>query len=204
MVVEIAVLPGLQIDYEDEVDAIVASAPACVDLAMGAEAAAGFLAAFEARLPSLSNWSDDFFWLGATPLYTDAFVEEVSALRLSVSHDLFVAEVETTPDSPAYRALQERYNDTYGQPEDTELPLYAANTFDAVVLTALAVQWAGGVSDRVAIRDGVWAVTLPVAALTPTRSEPIRPGAWPTATASMSASETPARRMASSITGVNL
>ncbi|HZO16439.1 MAG TPA: hypothetical protein VFB62_24360, partial [Polyangiaceae bacterium] len=58
-----------------------------------------------------------------------------------------------------YSELRARYNTHFGRPADADLPIFVSNTYDAAMLSALAVHHAGGTSDRAASRDGLWAVT---------------------------------------------
>jgi len=60
--------------------------------------------------------------------------------------------------SVAYKNFQIVFNAHFGNPSDA--PVYSDDPFayDAMMLAALAIESAGSLTDRVKIRDGLWAV----------------------------------------------
>jgi ABC-type branched-subunit amino acid transport system substrate-binding protein len=103
------------------------------------------------------------FWISHTVAHQGALFESKDGNNQCIANGLQGGDINTAPATPNYVAIRSLYNAYWqltvpeGQP-DPELPPFAANTYDAVALIALAIERAGALTDRKAIRDGLRAV----------------------------------------------
>jgi ABC-type branched-subunit amino acid transport system substrate-binding protein len=101
-------------------------------------------------------------WLSASPAHGQDFIDlgaDPKSPGTHIAEGILISDADSNPPTNDYLAFRKLYNAFYGvSPADTDTPPGVTNVFDAAVLFALAVERAGSVVDRVAIRDGLWSV----------------------------------------------
>jgi neutral amino acid transport system substrate-binding protein len=165
-IVEKIVVPtAKQVDYEDAIAKLLAARPDCAHLAVFPDAGAEIVREFNAAvaLDTSHDWSN-FSWLGNTTTHTPAFLEAARVDPLqpvpSEAEGVEGADIDSTPPTKEYADFRVLYNQHLGIADlERDAPAFAANTYDAALLIALALVHAGGPVDRVRLRDGFWAVT---------------------------------------------
>lgn len=158
-----AIVPGDAVSsYDAQIGTLIDKKPDCVLLAT-LEVTLEFLRQAKARLASDTShdWSK-LVWLSASPAHGDDFVQDgyldPTQPTVHVGEGIYVSDGDSNPPTPDYAAFRALYNNYLGLPEDQETPPSVSNVFDAGLLFALAIQRAGSVVDRVAIRDALWSV----------------------------------------------
>jgi branched-chain amino acid transport system substrate-binding protein len=148
------------VSYDEQVTALVAQRPDCATIVAFPEAGVEIIGETKKRIAkdTTHDWSS-FFWLGTTSLRSTAFLEASKLHPENPAEGVYGADEDSTPPTREYRELRERYNAELGRAPDEELPIFVSNTYDAALLAALAVEHAGSLADRVAIRDGLWEVS---------------------------------------------
>ena len=154
-----------QVEYERTVARLLAARPDCAHLAAFASGAAEIVRELNAAiaLDTTHDWSS-FLWLGNTSTHNATFLEEARVDPVSPvpseAEGIEGADIDSTPPSKEYADFRVLYNQTLelGDPEQ-DVPAFATNTYDAALLIALALEHAGGPTDRVKVRDGFLAVT---------------------------------------------
>jgi ABC-type branched-subunit amino acid transport system substrate-binding protein len=162
----------LQADYRAVVAEVIATAPECLALIAYDDVAAQFLRDFRAD-PQFASLGSRFFFIGTDGIYTEGLLkngaEDTSDLTSpNVAEGVFGTNPDTQPGTKEYNEFRTLYS-SYFALGDRDAPSFAANTFDAAILLALAVQRAGTATDRLAIRDAMLAVSRPP-------GRPITPG----------------------------
>jgi ABC-type branched-subunit amino acid transport system substrate-binding protein len=101
-------------------------------------------------------------WLSASPAHGQDFIDAGDDPKNPGTHiaeGLLISDADSNPPTSDYLQFRAIYNKFFDvSPVDTETPPGVTNVFDAAVLFAMAVERAGSVNDRVAIRDGLWSV----------------------------------------------
>lgn len=143
------------VEYDEQVGELVAAAPGCATIVAFPEAGVEILAEHRRRTDGDPAW-DDFFWVGTTTLHGEAFREANQVHPDHPGEGIFIGDEDSTPDTVEYGELRGLFNQHFE--EEGDLPVFVSNTYDAAMLIALAVERAGTTRDRVAIRDGLWAV----------------------------------------------
>jgi len=144
------------VEYDTEVAELVAAAPGCATVVAFPEAGVEILAEYRRQTEGDPAWND-FFWIGTTSLHGDGFLGANAAHPDHPGDGIFIGDEDSTPDTVEYGELRGLFNERFE--EEGDLPVFVSNTYDAAMLIALAVERAGTTRDRVAIRDGLWAVT---------------------------------------------
>jgi ABC-type branched-subunit amino acid transport system substrate-binding protein len=150
--------------YATEAAALVAAKPDCSALISYAKVAAQYVHDVKAD-PNYKTLSDKgFFFVGTDGVYTDDFIklslqnqsDETSA---STADGVYGTNPDTNPGTKEYNEFNTIYRSYF--PALPDAPAFGANTYDAAILIALAIQQAGTVTDHVAIRDALIKVATP-------------------------------------------
>lgn len=146
------------VDYGEQAESLVAAAPDCATIVAYPEAGAELIGEVRRRTEGDEEWND-FLWLGTTSLHGQAFLDASRLHPQQPAEGVYGGDEDTTPIGREYNELRERYDSHFGRPAGEEIPIFVSNTYDAAMLLALAIQKAGGVSDRVGVRDALWEVS---------------------------------------------
>jgi ABC-type branched-subunit amino acid transport system substrate-binding protein len=150
-------VPSTQLDVSDYADAsasLFAPNPDCSALIVEPEVACNFLRSVAQN----EHPSPGFFWIGSTNLDTSGFISScIDNATTDRALGVLGADIDYDPPRYQYADLLSAYN-AATQQSLASLPALAANAFDAAAVVALAIARAGGVTDRVTIRDAVWDV----------------------------------------------
>jgi ABC-type branched-subunit amino acid transport system substrate-binding protein len=163
--VDIEIPSVKQVDYSAWIDALFASSAECGLIASPPPSSAEFLRQIRIRLAGTPTpdprWAQ-FPWYGEQDLYSDAMITQGQRHPPNATPNdaegLIVAVVDPSPSTREFFAFHEYYTSSLGKDPSEAVPAFVAQGYDATVLAALAIERAGTLSDRVAIRDGLWAV----------------------------------------------
>jgi branched-chain amino acid transport system substrate-binding protein len=118
-----------------------------------------------AKAADANHAPDKFITLGCNSLDVDTFL---ASTRLNpadpksptAAEGMYVLNFDTNPATPEYGVFKNVYTAQYPLgPNQTDLAPNTANTYDAVILVALAIAQAGGTSDRLKLRDALFDVS---------------------------------------------
>jgi ABC-type branched-subunit amino acid transport system substrate-binding protein len=164
--------------YEPEILQIIAMTPRveCISLVAFGPAGAQFMRDYKKVIATDTSrdWSK-FFVVGSNALYTTTFVNNARTnpsdpASPSATEGIYGVLIDPTPDTANYNAFKRMYLAQFplaaGQ---TAVPRNTANTFDAAILLALAIEAAGGVDDPVKVRDKLFEVSKEGEAFGPDR-----------------------------------
>jgi ABC-type branched-subunit amino acid transport system substrate-binding protein len=101
-----------------------------------------------------------FFIIGTDGIYTDQFIDNGRTNKSdktspTVAEGVYGTNPDTNPPTTQYGDYRTIYQ-AYFQEEP---PAFTANMYDAAILVALAIEQAGTLTDHVAIRDALYAVS---------------------------------------------
>lgn len=160
--VSVVLAPG----YADVASSIHELAPDCLALIAYDDVASQFVRDFkaDARYPALAE--KGFFFIGTDGFYTEGFLKRsrenaADPTSPSVAEGVYGTNPDTQPGTPEYNQFKTIYSSYFPVAEGKDAPAFTANTYDAAILVALAIQQAGSVDDRVAIRDALVAIANP-------------------------------------------
>lgn len=107
---------------------------------------------------------DKFITLGCNALQSDAFLSSTRTNPAdpkspTAAEGMFVLNFDTNPATPEYGDFKNLYTAAYPLAAGTDVSPYVANTYDALILIALAIEQAGGTSDKLKLRDALFAVS---------------------------------------------
>jgi ABC-type branched-subunit amino acid transport system substrate-binding protein len=157
--------------YADVVGAIMPLQPQCLALIAYDDVAAQFVREFVSDSRYAALKAAGFFFIGTDGVYTDGFLvggraNSSDPTSPNVAEGVFGTNPDTQPGTKEYnefRTLFASYfplgKDPTGAPKDA--PAFTANAFDAAILIALAIQKAGTVVDRNAVRQALLSVATP-------------------------------------------
>ena len=164
----IVVPTSQQADYSAQVAALIGATPQadCAALLMFAPAAAQFMISFRkvTATDTSRNWGA-FTILASNSEYSTAFVtgslsNPANPSSGSAAEGVYGVYVDPTPETNQYEQFANLYAAMFQVPLDQPVLLRStANQYDAAILEALAIQAAGGTSDRVALRDALYDVS---------------------------------------------
>ena len=153
-------------DYNDIVPGIIASDPECLAIISYEKAAAQFIRDFKNNpgYPALEQ--NGFFFIGTDGVFTQGFLDlsrkdPSNEASESTAEGVYGTNPDTQPGTTEYNAFKTIYGTYFPLGAATDAPAFAANTFDAAILIAFAVQKAGSATDRIAIRDALKEVSKP-------------------------------------------
>ncbi|MDF2692241.1 MAG: Branched-chain amino acid transporter, amino acid-binding protein [Labilithrix sp.] len=153
-------------NYEDIIPGIVASDPDCLALIAYEKAAAQFVKDFKKApgYPALAQRG--FFFIGTDGVFTQGFLDlslqdPSNEASVSSAEGVYGTNPDTQPGTTEYNAFKTIYGAYFPLGTAVDAPAFAANTFDAAILIAFAIQKAGSATDRIAIRDALTEVSKP-------------------------------------------
>ncbi|AKV03477.1 Branched-chain amino acid ABC transporter, amino acid-binding protein [Labilithrix luteola] len=160
--VSVLLAPG----YQDVASSIHDLAPDCLALIAYDDVASQFVRDFKADPRYAALAAKGFFFIGTDGIYTDGFLKRSrenasDPTSPNVAEGVYGTNPDTQPGTPEYNQFKTIYSSYFPIPDGKEAPAFAANTYDAAILIALAIQQAGTVDDRVAIRNALLAVANP-------------------------------------------
>ena len=152
-------------DYTSEISTIVASNPACLAMIVYNDVADALLLQMAQTL-GVGAGAFPFMVLGTDGVYDSEFIADgrtnpADMSSPSVAEGTYGTDPDSDPvASQDYAFFASQYELLYPLPAgQSEVAPYASNEFDAAMLIALAIAQAGGVSDRVKLRDAFYAVS---------------------------------------------
>ncbi|MDB5217617.1 MAG: Branched-chain amino acid transporter, amino acid-binding protein [Myxococcaceae bacterium] len=144
--------------YATEAAALVAAKPDCSAVISYAKVAAQYVHDVKAD-PGYKALSDkNFFFIGTDGVYTPDFIKlslqnQSDETSPSTADGVFGTNPDTNPGTKEYNEFKTIYRSYF--PALPDAPAFAANTYDAAILIALAIQQAGSATDHLAIRDAL-------------------------------------------------
>ena len=166
-----AVSVNLVDSYADVVNKVLALQPDCVALIMYDDTAVPLIRDFKADPRFAGLVKNGFFFIATDGVFTDGFLSggrqnPADPTSPNVAEGVFGTNPDTQPGTKEYnefRTIYSAYVPLGHKPDNTpnDAPSFAANTFDAAVLIALAIQRAGTTTDRNAIRGALIEVANP-------------------------------------------
>lgn len=155
----------LAASYKAEVQEIISLNPECLALIAYDDVAAPFVREFKTdmRYPALEQ--KGFFFIGTDGVYTDGFLlggraNESDPTSPNVAEGVYGTNPDTQPGTKEYNEFRTLYS-SYFPLAAKDAPAFTANAFDAAILIALAIQRAGTITDRNAIRAALMEVATP-------------------------------------------
>jgi branched-chain amino acid transport system substrate-binding protein len=151
--------------YADVASEIIKQKPECLALIAYDDVGAPFVRDFKADPGYAALATKGFFFIGTDGIYTDGFLvggrqNEADPTSPNSSEGFFGTAPDTQPGTKEYNEFRALFSSRV--PLGTkEAPSFAANSFDAAVLLALAIQRAGTVDDRNAVRRALVEVATP-------------------------------------------
>lgn len=153
--------------YATEAAEIVSKGPDCLVLISYEKTAAQFVIDFKKDPGFGALESKGFFFIGTDGVFTPGFLEltrENPSDETSKSYaekGVYGTNPDTQPITPEYQQFRTIYSSYFPLRAGVDAPPFTANTFDAAVLIAFAIQKAGTATDHVAIRDALRQVATP-------------------------------------------
>ncbi len=156
--VELPIPKDKKASYQTEVAAIIKAHPGCVALVGYVDAAVQFVKDYRAGVAadkSGYDWSKVTIYGGNT-LNTKDFVDKgrtdpADPSSPTVVEGVYGTNIDTAPQTSEFAYFKSLYKAAY----NVDPPRNTANQFDAAILLALALQDAGGLANRVALRDAL-------------------------------------------------
>jgi ABC-type branched-subunit amino acid transport system substrate-binding protein len=171
IVIRQPVAVGLIPSYAEVVNKIMPLAPECLALIAYDDVAVPFVRDFKADARYLPMEKKGFFFIGTDGVFTEGFLSggrqnPSDPSSPNVAEGVFGTNPDTQPGTKEYnefRAIYSSYIPLGRKPDNTpnDAPAFTANTFDAAVLLALAIQRAGTTVDRNAIRAALLEAATP-------------------------------------------
>jgi ABC-type branched-subunit amino acid transport system substrate-binding protein len=148
----------LAASYAAEAAQLIAAKAECAALISYEKVAAQFVHDVKVA-PGFKALSDDgFFFIGTDGVFTPGFLQlsyenRADETSPSTAVGVFGTNPDTQPGTKEYNEFKTIYRSYF--PALPDAPPFTANTYDAAILIALAIQQAGTVTDHVAIRDAL-------------------------------------------------
>ncbi len=143
--------------YTAEIDAIFAAKAEC--LVLVAYDDVGSRLVFQLKTDPRYTAAPDpkLVIIGTDGIFTQGFIDGALAPDgTSLAEGVYGTNPDTNPQTPEFAQFKNVYNAYY---PGREPPSFGANTYDAAMLIALAIQRAGSLTNRVAIRDALYDVS---------------------------------------------
>ncbi|MBX3187879.1 MAG: ABC transporter substrate-binding protein [Labilithrix sp.] len=142
--------------YVDVVAQIMPLEPECVALITYDDVGAQFVRDFKTDPGYAALAAKGFFFIGTDGVYTDGFIKkglenESDPKSPNIAEGVYGTNPDTQPGTKEYNEFRTIFS-SYFPLGVKDAPSFGANTFDAAVLIALAIQRAGNTNDRDAIR----------------------------------------------------
>jgi len=148
-------------DYSAEVTKIVNGKPDCLAMIVYDDVGDAFLTSLKAGIPS-SGWNPNFFIIATDGSYTESLITNgrPGPGQPTVAEGIYGTNPDTNPLTREYSDFKTLYTSQFPLPAgQDDIDAYASNQYDAALLVALAIQKAGGTTDKVALRDALYAVS---------------------------------------------
>lgn len=150
----------LQSNYQDVANEVILTNPECLALITYDDVAAAFVSDFKKHPNYAGIAAKGFFFIGTDGVYTSGFLERGRSdpsdpTSPNIAEGVTGTNPDTQPGTPEYNQFRALYSSHYPLKAKEDAPAFAANTFDAAILIALAIQQAGNVDDKIAIRDAL-------------------------------------------------
>lgn len=148
----------LAASYAAEAAELIGKAPECAALISYEKVAAQFVRDAKAA-PGYQPLADKgFFFIGTDGVFTPGFLVQSRENRSdekspSSAEGVFGTNPDTQPGTKEYNEFKTIYRSYF--PELPEAPPFTANTYDAAIMIALAIEQAGTATNGVAIRDAL-------------------------------------------------
>ena len=148
----------LAASYATEAAELVKSNPECVALVSYEKVAAQFVRDVKLT-PGYQALADKgLFFIGTDGVFTPGFLQlsrenRADDTSASTAEGVFGTNPDTQPGTKEYNEFKAIYRSYF--PELPDAPPFTANTYDAAILIALAIQQAGTITDHVAIREAL-------------------------------------------------
>ena len=146
--------------YAAEVAEIITSGPECLALISYERAGAQFIRDFKASPGYAALAAAGFFFIGTDGIFTQGFLElsrndPSNDTSPSSAEGVYGTNPDTQPGTTEYNAFRTIFASYFPLKATDDAPPFAANTYDAAILIALAIQKAGSATNRIAIRDAL-------------------------------------------------
>ncbi len=153
-------------NYDDVIPGIIATDPECLAIISYEKAAAQFIKDFKKNSGYAALEQKGFFFIGTDGVFTQGFLDlsrtdPSNEASESTAEGVYGTNPDTQPGTTEYNAFKTIYGTYFPLGAAADAPAFAANTFDAAILIAFAIQKAGTATDRVAIRDALKEVSKP-------------------------------------------
>jgi neutral amino acid transport system substrate-binding protein len=150
----------LQSNYSAEASEIIALQPECMAVITYDDIATQFVRDFKAAPGYLPLEARGFFFIGTDGVYTSGFLtnsreNKADETSKNSAEGVYGTNPDTQPGTREYNEFRTIYSAYSPLKPAEDAPAFAANTFDAAILIALAVQKAGRTNDGVAIRNAL-------------------------------------------------
>lgn len=159
------VLPvDLAASYATEASELIGSKAECAALISYEKVAAQFVHDVKAA-PGYKALEDaGFFFIGTDGVFTPGFLEisrdnRADETSPSTAVGVYGTNPDTQPGTKEYNEFKTIYRSYF--PTLPDAPPFTANTYDAAILIALAIQQAGTITDHVAIREALRDIATP-------------------------------------------
>lgn len=150
----------LQSNYSTEATEVIARNPDCLAIIAYDDIATQFVRDFRAApgFPALEQRG--FFFIGTDGVYTSGFLtnsreNKADETSKNSAEGVYGTNPDTQPPTREYNEFKTIYAAYAPLRANEDAPAFAANTFDAAVLIALAIQKAGNTTDGTAIRNAL-------------------------------------------------
>lgn len=160
VVIEKKIPVDLQASYASDVASIVAAQPDCLALITNTDSGTKYVHDLKADPGYAALEAKGFFIIGSDGMFTQGFLDNSLKDRSNPASDstavgVYGTDPDTRPGTAEYNAFKTIYDSYFPLGDATDVPAFAANAFDAMVLVALAIEKAGSATDRLAIRDAL-------------------------------------------------
>lgn len=153
----------LKNDYKTEISTLtqVSPVPDCLMLFAFAKIGSQFMRDYRNAIAALPAWKSVQV-LGANTLYSPSFISDARTdpadpTSISAAEGVVGILVDPAPDTPQFAEFRKMYLGLF--PKETTLARNTANTYDAAMLLLLAIAQAGGIDDRVRLRNALFDVS---------------------------------------------
>ena len=151
--------------YDGVVAQVLAAKPDCLALIQYDDVGGALTRAIDkARRDNPAALPARFFLMGTDGVYTSGYLENSrddkgNPASRNAAEGVYGTNPDTNPPTPEYNEMKNIFTAYFPLKSGEEVPAFVANTYDAAVLVALAIQQAGSATDRVKIRDALFQVS---------------------------------------------
>lgn len=153
--------------YTAEVDQIIKLGPECMVIISYEQTAAQLVIDMKKNPGYPALEAKGFFFIGTDGVFTPGFLNRTldnpsdDTSASAAEKGVYGTNPDTQPLTPEYQQFRTIYASYFPLRAGVDAPPFTANTFDAAVLIAFAIQKAGTVDDRVKLRDALRDVARP-------------------------------------------